>query len=618
MDVELLEIRDFLSAHPPFDVLSDEVLDGLPRALRVRYLRRGSAFPPDDAEAAMYLLRSGAVELRDEEGRLLEKLAEGEAFSARCLDDGDRLHGRCSEDCLLYLLPCATLARLRDEHPAFNRHFQDSLQQRLRQALTTVSRQQACDSAFTQACGDLISQPPLSSGPDITIQAAAGLMTEHRHAALLIMQHEQLLGLVTDKDLRSRCLAVGLDSQRPIRDIMSTRLHTIDGRTPVAEALVLMTRTGIHHLPVVDGGKVIGLLSSDDLLRQRGGNIVHWANGVEKAAAIDELVRLSADLAEQQQRLLESGIDNAHIGQLLASQVDALCQRLLVLAEAELGPPPIPYLWLACGSHGRREATLHSDQDNALILHDDYQPEAHAAYFQALAAFTNQGLERCGFPACPGEVMANNPQWRQPVRVWREYFRQWIERPEAKAMMLASNFFDLRPVHGDTTLFEALHAEVVAAAAGNRIFLTHLAANALKRRPPLGFFRQFVLVHDGEHDDSFDIKLSGVVPIVELARLFALATGSTAIGTQDRLQACAGSAVLSREGGDNLMDALSFIAQLRLRHQLQQHREGQAMDNFLRPDALSALERSQLKDAFAAVRTVQEAIAQRYQTERIA
>jgi CBS domain-containing protein len=398
---------------------------------------------------------------------------------------------------------------------------------------------------------------------------------------------------------------------------MSTSLHTIDSHSPASEALMLMTRRGVHHLPVVNGERILGLLTSDELLRQQSGNTVWWINRVESAVDSEALVRLAADLPEQQRQLMQAGIGAEQIAHILSSQVDALTRRLLALAEAALGTPPVPYLWLACGSLGRREIGLHSDQDSALFLHDDYRAAVHDDYFRQLTEQVTQGLARCGFERCPGEVMATNPEWRQPVSVWRRYFRQWIETPEPRATMLASNFFDLRPIHGDRSLFNDLHAEVVEAASHNSIFLTHLAANALKRQPPLGFFRQFVLVRSGEHEGSLDLKLHGIIPIVELARLFALTTNSTELGSHLRLKAASGSEALSRDGGHDLLDALDFIAQIRLHHQLQRHRQGMTIDNFVSPDELSALERNQLKDAFAAVRTIQDAVRQRYQTERI-
>ena len=213
--------------------------------------------------------------------------------------------------------------------------------------------------------------------------------------------------------------------------------------------------------------------------------------------------------------------------------------------------------------------------------------------------------------------MATNPEWRQPLATWRGYFDRWIGHPEPKALMLSSIFFDLKPIHGDESLFESLHAEVLEKTRANTIFIAHLTANALSHRPPLGFFRNFVLIHDGKHDDTLDIKHRGLAPIVDIARIVALAEGLAPIATDARLRAAMGSPSLSREMGRNLRDALEFIARLRFRHQARQIRAGVVPDNYLPPAELSQLERSHLKDAFRIIQSMQELLEHRYQVGRL-
>jgi CBS domain-containing protein len=212
--------------------------------------------------------------------------------------------------------------------------------------------------------------------------------------------------------------------------------------------------------------------------------------------------------------------------------------------------------------------------------------------------------------------MASNAEWRQPARRWRQYFDKWINQPEPKALMLSSVFFDLRAVRGPAGLLADLQADTLARSKDNKIFLAYMAGNALTHRPPLGFFRNFVLIAGGEHHKTLDLKHRGVVPIVDLARVYALAEGLPQVNTLERLQAAAGSLSLSREGARDLEDAWHFIATLRLRHQAGQLRRGDPADNFLAPDSLSAMERSHLKDAFAAIATMQTTLERRYPSGR--
>jgi CBS domain-containing protein len=313
--------------------------------------------------------------------------------------------------------------------------------------------------------------------------------------------------------------------------------------------------------------------------------------------------------------LIGSGATANHVGQAISAVTDAITLRLIELAEAELGPPPVPYAWLAGGSQGRREQSSHSDQDNALLI-ADHMSETDDVWFKALAERVNDGLNACGYVYCPGEVMAKNPKWRQPLRIWTKYFTTWIKRPEPMALMLSSVFFDLRALHDPEGLFGELQERVVKLSKTNRIYIAYMAANALKHRPPLGFFRNFVLIHGGEHDRTVDIKHRGTVPIIDLARVYALSAGLDEINTIERLQAAAETTAVSRDGAANLIDAFELINTLRMRHQAKQLRRGEQADNFLEPGQLSPLERGHLKDAFVLINTMQESLGQRYQAGR--
>ena len=620
MDVELIEIREFLAKHPPFDHLPADVLDNLPKRLTVRYLRRSSPFPPPDLQApALPILRKGAVEFRDDTGELLEKLGEGELYPGPCMGLTDSLpgHGKVVEDTLLYLLPCEELDSLRKRFSQFNSHFEQNLRTRLQHAIAQQQSQGGISSLMRIEAAALLRRSPITITPGQSIRQAAEKMTAEGVSSLPVVDDGKLLGIVTDRDLRQRCIAAGVDVGDKVSAIMSKELLTIGSDTPAFEALLLMTRHHIHHLPVMGAdGSLRGIVTASDILHQHSINTVALAGTIRRCQDVDAVVEACRQLPELQTQLIGSGISAEHLTQALSTVVDGITQRLLQLAEARLGPPPVPYAWLACGSQARREQTSLSDQDNALLIADAMQPE-HDAYFTELAQFVSDALALCGFAYCPGEVMATNDKWRQPLRTWRQYFERWINSPEPMALMHASIFFDMRVIHGDEALFKPLHEELLQQCRNNSIFLAHMTANALHHRPPLGFFRQFVLVHDGEHDDSLDLKHRGIIPIVDLARVFALSAGLPELNTRQRLKAAEQAGVLSRDGAEDLLHALEFISALRARHQTQQHLNGELMDNFVRPDSLSRPERAQLKDVFAVINTMQKALEQRYQSGRM-
>jgi len=621
MDVELIEIQEFLASHPPFDQLPDATLERLPKRLSVRYFRRGSPFPPEDADQSyLYIIRRGAVELRDSQGELVGKLAEGDLCVTPCRPDSaeSAYKGNTAEDTLVYLLPCSDLAQLREGHATFSEHFEQSVTNRLRKALDVMTDTPESGSGLmTVRVGDLVNREPISTSPDTSIRGAAQIMSEHRVSSLLIMDGERLAGMITDRDLRNRCVAAGLPTERPVSEIMTESLHTVDVGTLGFQALIAMTRLNVHHLPVLNEGRVAGILSTTDLTRFQSSNAVYLVGDIHKAKDLDTLVQIGSKVSELQIHLVNGGATADQVGQAISAITDAITLRLLELAEAKLGAPPVPYAWMVGGSQARREQSSHSDQDNALLIADHMKPQDDD-YFAALANYVNDGLNACGYIYCPGDVMARNPKWRQPLRIWKKYFTNWIERPDPMALMLSSVFFDLRPVLDPEGLFEEIHDTVLAHSKANRIFIAYMAANALKHRPPLGFFRNFVLIHGGEHDHTFDIKHRGTVPIIDLARVYALSVGIDDTNTLERLRAAAETDALSREGAANLIDAAEFIGTLRMRHQARQLRSGEKADNFLSPDELSPLERGHLKDAFILINTMQESLGQRYQAGRFA
>ena len=382
------------------------------------------------------------------------------------------------------------------------------------------------------------------------------------------------------------------------------------------DALMLMTKKNIHHLPVVDEGRVCGIISATDLIRHEGKNAVHISRLIHKAETVEVLVEISQTIPGLQQQLVSLGGSAEHVGKAITAVSNAITRRLIEMAEEKFGPPPVPYAWIAAGSQARFEQSSHSDQDNGLIISDEMKTE-DAAWFTKLADFVCDGLDACGFIYCPGDAMAKNPQWRQTQSIWTGYFEKWINTPEPKALMLSSIFFDVRVVHGEKKLLRDIQKKILPLTKHNQLFLAHMTANSLQHRTPLGFFRDFVLVDDGEHKDTLDLKHNGIVPIIDLARIYALAEGLKTANTIARLKKAAGSPSLSRDGAANLLDAFEFISDLRMEHQAEQIRKGDAADNFLSPKSLSRLQREHLKDAFKVVQSMQEFLSQRYHAGHI-
>lgn len=620
MDSELDSIRAFLAEQDPFEGLPGDVLDELATQFsEVRAKVGAELITAGKKNRYLYVVRSGAVEVLSQDESLLAQFGEGDVFGQRSLLSGGIAIStvRVIEAGSLLRLDGERFHSLCDEYPGFRYFFGPIGARRLRGAVQIMEHEGAQNlGLLTTSLGDFITRPPICIASDATIRAAAQMMKQQNVSSLMVLEDGWLKGILTDRDLRNRVLASGLPYEGAVGSVMTSEPLALGPSSYAHEALLAMARSGISHLPVVDDGKVVGMVTVTDLVQRQAASATYLIHEIDRRSTVDGLVEVSHELPKLLGSLVAANASAHSVGHLVTSLGEAITTRLLSLGEEQHGSPPIAYAWLAAGSQARREQTAYSDQDNCLLLSDDYDPKRHGKYFEKLTRFVCEGLDACGYIFCPGEIMAMTSRWRQPLATWKRYFSEWIDQPDPGALVNATVFFDIRCLHGEKALFDELQAFYLEKATANRIFVAFLAANALHFQPPLGFFRNFVLVKGGEQGKRLDLKHRGVVPIIDLARVYALSRGIAAVNSRDRLEAAAESGALSSTGAADLRDALEFIGAVRLRHQARQIREGIKPDNFMAPGDLSHFERNHLKDAFAVVSTMQSAMGQRYQSGR--
>ncbi len=602
-DNEAVNPLDFLRAHEPFSRLDESGLALVDRTLSVSYASSGERLiEREGAENEfLWIIRKGTVRV-EREGRAIDELGEGEYFGYPSLlaRGSPQFDVIAQGDVLLYRVPRATFEALL-ENEDFGRFFRSGLADRLRHASRSEPVPLAGDLAMP--VGSLVQRKPVFVGPKATVGEAARVMTEARVSSLLVRGDP--LGIVTDRDLRSRVLARGLGPSTPLAAVMTSPARTLSADAPVIEALMRLLDARIHHLPLERDGQIMGVVTHTDLMRHQVKSPAHLLKRIEKAEG-EEIEGHANDIAGMVESLTFGGLKAAEVGRIVATLNDALVHAQLLRAERDQGKPPCAYAWIVFGSEGRREQLLLTDQDNALV-YATATKEAES-YFGQLAERVVGGLIRAGFPPCAGGFMATN--WCRPLDAWKRLFSTWVEEPDPQALMDVANFFDFRPIFGTLDL-EPLD-DIVQKAASQRRFLAQLARASLGMRPPIGLFHRIRQAPEG-----IDIKAGGLMPIVGLARVHALEAGSRDRSTLARLEAARRAGLLSDEGAEGLIEGFRFLFRLRLETQLKDVRRGDPPDNRVRLEELGPLDARHLKDTLLHIRQMQQAMAQRFNVDML-
>ena len=599
MDTTGSAVLAFLQSVHPYDSLPRDELARVANSFRRMEVPAGATiYTVDTPLDGIYLIKSGAVEVTDAHGALVSLLGPRNSFGERGLLRGGRAvtTARTLEDCVILLLPAAQFRVLIAAFPAYARFFD-----RKRGA-------RPVEDLAVQKVVDLMARKPLSCAPDLAVQEAARLMRDAQVSSLGVVDGAgQLLGLVTVRDMSGKVLAEGRDPATPVAEVMTRDPVALPPTALGSDILHLMLERRIGHLPIVEAGRFVGMMTQTDLTRFQAVSSALLIRDIAAAETVAQMAAVTAQIPQLLAQLVGSSRRHEVVTRLITDIADAVTRRLLQQAEAALGGAPVPYLWLACGSQGRQEQTGVSDQDNCLII-DDAATDEDMLYFKALSKIVSDGLNSCGYIYCPGEMMATADRWCQRQSVWRGYFERWIGRADLEAQMLSSVMFDLRPIGGLARLYTDLHVETLEQASGNSIFVAHMISNSLKHTPPLGLLRGFATIRSGEHRNHIDMKMNGVIPVVDLARIYALQGRIPQVNTRARLLAAEESGVISASGARDLIEAYDLIAETRLEAQGHLVRSGRKPDNYLAPSDLSDFERSHLRDAFVVVRTMQSAV----------
>lgn len=599
-----MDVASFLSRHPPFDALDAEAQARVAASVQIEHFPPGAVILREAGEPAahLYVVRRGTVEIVDD-GHVIDLLMEGEVFGMWSLlgHVSPTATVRAHEDTLCYLIDREVAEEVLETRAGIA-FVASSARRRIVQV--TESLRVAGDPARYRPVGSLVRRPPVTCDPDTPVAEAAARMARERVSSLLVPTAEGL-GILTDRDLRTRVVAARLGGDAPLREVMTPRAETVPATAMAGEVLLRMLERGVHHFPVVgEEGELLGVVTDTDLMGLVRDTPFALKSAIERAAGREALAHAARELPSVVAGLVEGGTDPVDVGHVVGFLIDAATERLIALALEELGPPPGSFAWIALGSAARQEQALRTDQDHALAFEGPPEMAIHA---EGLAELVTSGLEAAGIPRCAGDAMATNPALRRTVSGWQDRFRTWMLEGTVGSEQL-SIVFDYRRVSGALEIEPALD-EVIREAPTRPLFLKHLAGRALDLRPPIGFLRDLVVRRRGEHEGTLDLKHGGILIVGNLARAYAIGAGLPAMRTVDRLRGAEAAGAIDAETREGLEEAFRFLWEVRLRHQVERVRAGEPPDDFVDPATLGAVARQALKEAFRIIARAQKALA---------
>jgi CBS domain-containing protein len=616
----------FLQQYPPFNQMESDHLAYLVENCQLRSYAQGESIlkPADGLVESFYIVKQGRVQGErpnsNNSGSTFE-ISAGECFPLAALigERATRTEHLAGEDtrCLLLNKPAFIKLFIQSE-PLRNfalRGVSGLLEQVNRQAQRHAVENLSSQYSLDTPLSELAMHQALACPPTTQVREAVRQMHEHQVGSIVIVddQHRPL-GIFTLRDLR-REVAAGSEMDQPIVALMTAAPFSLSPHASAFDAAIAMTQRHIAHICLVEHEKLRGVVSERDLFALQRIDLVHLARTISHADSVESLVALRSDIHQLVERMLAQGASSTQITHLITLLNDHSVCRVIELSIEQMGDPGVPFTWLCFGSEGRREQTLHTDQDNGILF--EAKDNAEAAQFRQrllpLAVHINQALDQCGFTLCTGNIMAGNPELCLSRLEWAQRFRGFVQEATPENLLGSSIYFDLRAVWGPQLGCEQVRQGLLRQVGENSLFQRMMAENALRHQPPVGHFRDFVVARKGVDKNTLDLKVQGLTPFVDGARLLALSNSIETCNTLERLRQLVKLEVIDAQDGAAYEEAYHFIQQTRLQlHQLQARQE-LPYSNRIDPDSLNQLDRRILREAFRQAQRLQSSLALRYQ-----
>lgn len=625
-------IADFLVKYPPFQYLEKKDLGLLATETEVVYLPKGKyLFKSDEGvHSFFYIVEQGAIDLSAKWGTTTRKIDvcdEGDVLGLRPFfaENAYMMTAVAKEDSIVYAIPIHIFKPLLLQNSEVLHFLLESFASNTRNPTNKEDAGRLISSNLTSATEDNeisyfqtlpFTPHPICIKASESIQQAALLMTKHGISSLLIEENNLPIGIVTDKDLRTKVATGKVAINFKVEEIMSSPVSCIAPDVSIAEAQLQLLKRGIGHLCVTQDGSIkspiIGVISEHDIVTAQANNPVALLKKVNRATQINQLLSVRTQLNKLIKRYLEAQLPLSHLLSVVQEIQSKITHQCIYIAQKELHfYPETSFCWVNLGSQGRGEQLLMTDQDNALIFNDvsDEDLEKTRYSFLQLCKRVTEMLHQIGFEFCPAEMMASNPKWCLSLSEWKNQFSNWIDQPTEQKIMLCSIFFDFDAVSGDEKLANELAEYLAEKLKGKQHFFAYLGADALKNPPPLSFFKQFLVETDGQHKDDFDIKARALMPLIDAARILCLSLPILGVNnTVSRLQALAEKEPQNKSVYEDAIRSFYVLTEMRTREGLQVSNSGR----FINLHQLSKRDKMRLKRSFQPIADLQTFISNRF------
>lgn len=618
---------DFLIKVPPLNLIGREELERLVDDVSLEYYPKGAKVlvqngPPSDN---LRIIKKGGVKVfmisPDEEEVIIDYRSEGEHFGILSVISGDRSRANVQavEDTICYLVPKKNILSLIQKHPEVNEYFLKSFFFNFMDKAYDDTRKRheaglglgvGDRLLFTTAVGDIVTKTPITTEAGATIQDAARVMARNKISSLIVVdQSGRAVGIITDRDLREKVVAGGMDLSGPVSEIMNSPLIKADAEEQCFETLLRMMRHKIHHIVVVEGEDMKGIVTNHDFMVLQGSSPTALVKEVGEMRTMESLGGTTTKLYKTVSSLLRDGARAHNITGLITELADKLVNRLADMVEEKLGASPLDYsLFLYCDG-GRRELSL----DLGLRLGVVYEETNNVNLVKATNEYFERfisGLEE-SFAFCGNYGVETGCLRIADIRSlldWKDIFHRWGDPSEG--LTPVPGFFDMRCMRGSEDMVHELRDSLFEAASSSPYILNHMATDAVANRPPLGFMRRFVVEKSGEHKNELDLHDKGIKPIVDGVRLLAIKKGVRELSTVRRLQELRGSFHFTHT--DEIVHAFEYLTTFLVHNQLARVDMGRQPDSFVNPEEISNLEKKSLKESFMLIASLIETLEKNF------